>query len=77
MYHLQFRGSMILDLKSTDFNPGHAGRLNVDLSVVGDTLRQFRSRAPLRQPPDRVANFHHHSEFGLRTRGIFRALTVG
>jgi predicted nuclease of restriction endonuclease-like (RecB) superfamily len=38
-YHLQLRCYVIIELKTTDFKPEYAGKLNFYLSAVDDTLR--------------------------------------
>ena len=38
-YHLQLRCYVVIELKTTDFKPEYAGKLNFYLSAVDDTLR--------------------------------------
>ncbi len=38
-YHLQLRCYVVIELKTTDFKPEHAGKLNFYLSAVDDILR--------------------------------------
>lgn len=38
-YHLKLRAFVVIELKTTDFKPEYAGKLNFYLSAVDDTLR--------------------------------------